>query len=145
MAGLAGGAVDGIYASLVGVALGRPVLRTWQGVASGWLGKSAAEGGLATGALGLVTHLGIASCMAAVYALAASRLAVLYRRPLLCGAVYGLCLYVVMYRIVLPLRFPAVFPRWDGALSLADIASHIGVGLAIAWVLAGTRRRALDH
>jgi len=135
-AGLAGGAVDGLYASAMGLAHGRPVAKVWQGVASGWLGKAAGEGGLATMALGLATHFAIALCMAAAYAAAASRITLLTRRPIACGALYGGVLYLVMYQIVLPLRWPAVFPRWDGWVSAADIGSHVGVGLAIALVLA---------
>jgi hypothetical protein len=135
MAGVAGAAVDGLYASAVGLMHGRSVVRVWQGVAGGWLGKQASEGGVASMLLGLATHFGIAICMAAAYAAVASRVRLLYRRPVLCGALYGLVLYLVMYRIVLPLRWPAVFPKWDGVQSLADIASHVGVGLAIALVL----------
>jgi hypothetical protein len=136
LAGLGGGMVDLVYASCVGLILGRSVMRVWQGVASGWLGKAAADGGLATMALGIATHFGIAICMAAVYALVAARVPLLYRRPVPCGIGYGLVLYVVMYRIVLPLRFPAVFPRWDGVQSVTDIASHVGVGTVIAILLA---------
>ena len=110
-------------------------VRVWQGVASGWLGKAAAEGGLGAMALGVVTHFGIATCMAASYALAAARVKLLYRRPALCGVAYGLLLYLVMYRVVLPLRFPAVFPRWDGIQSVTDIALHIAVALVIATLL----------
>jgi hypothetical protein len=141
VAGLAGGAVDGVYASLVGLMHGRSVVRVWQGVAGGWLGKSAADGGDASAVLGLATHFGIAICMAAAFALVASRVQALYRRPLLAGAAYGLVLYGIMYRIVLPLRWPVIFPRWDGVQSLTDIASHMGVGLAIAWMLARAARR----
>lgn len=135
LAGLAGGAVDFVYACVVGMVHGRPVARVWQGVASGWLGKAAAEGGVGATALGIVTHFGIATCMAAAYALAAARVKLLGRRPVPCGVAYGLVLYAVMYLVVLPLRFPAAFPRWDGIQSVTDIASHIGVGLAIALVL----------
>jgi uncharacterized membrane protein YagU involved in acid resistance len=144
VAGLAGGAVDVVYASLVQVVLGRPIARAWQGVASGWLGGEAMNGGAATVVLGLVTHFGIAISMAAVFALAASRLRVLYRRPLLAGVIYGLGLYVVMYRIVLPLRFPSIFPRWDGVRSITDILAHIGVALGIALVLSRSERRASE-
>lgn len=135
LAGLGGGSVDLVYASCVGLIHGRTIMRVWQGVASGWLGKAAADGGLATMALGIVTHFGIAICMAASYALVAARVQLLYRRPVPCGVVYGLLLYVVMYRAVLPLRFPAVFPRWDGVQSVTDIALHVGVGLVIAILL----------
>jgi hypothetical protein len=141
VAGLAGAAVDFAYATTVGLIDGRGPVKVWQGVASGWLGKAARDGGLASAGLGLVTHVGIAVCMAGAYALAATRLPILYRRPLAMGALYGLMLYVVMYRVVLPLRWPAVFPRWDSAKSLLDIVAHVGVGLAIAFVL--SRRAAL--
>jgi len=40
-----------------------------------------------------------------------------------------------MYGVVLPLRFPAAFPRRDGIQSVTDVASHVGVGLAIALVV----------
>jgi hypothetical protein len=53
--------------------------------------------------------MGVGDSMAATYALAAARVKLLYQRPVLCGVGYGLLLYVVMYRVVLPLRFPAVF------------------------------------
>jgi hypothetical protein len=135
LAGLGGGSVDLVYASCVGLIHGRSILRVWQGVASGWLGKAATDGGLATMALGIATHFGIAICMAATYALVATRAKLLYRRPALCGVGYGLLLYVVMYRIVLPLRFPAVFPRWDGVQSVTDIACHVGIGFVIAILL----------
>lgn len=145
LAGLAGGAVDGVYASCVGLIHGRTVVKVWQGVAGGWLGKEAGQGGLATAALGLATHFGIAICMAATFALVASRVRLLYQRPLIAGAGYGLGLYVVMYRIVLPLRWPAIFPKWDGVQSFTDIASHMGVGLAIAWVLSTAARAAVNR
>ena len=135
-AGLAGGLVDFVYASVVfGLARGKPIYKVWQGPASGWLGKQAAEGGYASAALGVVTHFGIALCMALAYFLAATRLSVLYRRPLVSGAVYGVLLYAFMYGVVLPTRFGAPY-RFHGLGSLGDIASHVGVGLAIAWVLA---------
>jgi hypothetical protein len=143
-AGLAGGAVDGLYATGLSLIRGGSALRPWQGVASGWIGRAARDGGAASAVLGLATHVAIALCMAAAFAAVASRLRVLYQRPLVSGALYGLILYLVMYRIVLPLRWPTVFPKWDGWISVADIASHVGVGLAIATVLsryAGASRR----
>jgi hypothetical protein len=139
-AGLAGGAVDAVYATGLSLIRGGSALRPWQSVASGWIGKTARDGGAATAGLGLLTHFVIALCMAAAFAAVAGRLKVLYQRPLPAGALYGLVLYLVMYRIVLPLRWPAVFPRWDGWISVTDIMSHVGVGLAIALVLARAHR-----
>lgn len=142
LAGLAGGAVDFIYASVLSVARGRPIEKPWQTVASGWLGKAAAEGGWASAALGVVTHFGIATVMALAYVLAAARLPVLTRRPLVCGVLYGLVLYGVMYGIVLPTRFGRAY-SWNGIFSVTEILAHIGVGMAIALVTArrsGARR-----
>lgn len=131
-AGLAGGAVDLAYASLLALVAGKSLAGPWRGVASGWIGPAARDGA-APVLLGLVTHFGIAACMAATYVLVARRIPVVVRHPLATGAVYGLLLYVAMYLVVLPLRWPGVFPKWDGAKSLLDIAAHLGVGLAIAW------------
>ena len=95
IAALAGGAVDLVYASSMGVISGRGVAKVWQGVAAGWIGKAARDGGWATVALGLVTHFGIALCMVGVYAAVATRAPVLYRRWYAIAPVYGLILYGV--------------------------------------------------
>jgi hypothetical protein len=139
-AGVAGGMVDFVYASVVGLAHGRSVVRVWQGVASGWLGPAARDGGAASMLLGVVTHFGVAICMAGAYALAARRFDLLYRRWLVCAPLYGLVLYAIMYRIVLPLRFPGA-GGWQGLDSVLDIASHVGLALAAAYVLSRPARR----
>ncbi len=139
-AGLLGGLLDFVYASFLAVVLvGAPFARVWQGVAAGLIGEGAQEMGWVSAALGVVVHFAIAVVMAAVYAAAATRLPVLTRRPWLAGALYGVVLYLAMYLVVLPLRFPQTFPRWDGIQSMLDIVIHVGVGVIIALVLA--RRR----
>lgn len=132
LAGLAGASVDGAYASLMGLIRGIGVMRVWQGVAGGWIGAAARDGGIATALLGFATHIGIALVMATVYILALPRLRPLRHWRWPSAIAYGLCLYIAMYLVVLPLRWPGIFPRWDGLFSIADIAAHIGVALAIA-------------
>jgi uncharacterized membrane protein YagU involved in acid resistance len=145
LAGLAGGLVDFVYASVMfGPVKGKAIHQVWQGVASGWLGKAAVDGAYGSAALGAVTHFGIALCMAAAYALAATRLAVLRQRPLVSGALYGVALYAFMYGVVLPLRFGRPY-AWSGWASAGDLASHVGVGLAIAWVLSQRASVALNR
>jgi hypothetical protein len=139
MAGLAGGAVDFFYASGSALIKGAPVSRPWQSVASGWIGRAAAEGGPGVTALGLVTHFGIALCMAAAYVLAARRVPIVVQRPWATAPLYGLILYAVMYMGVLPLRFHLPVLRWSGMTSVFDILAHVGVALAIVAVVA--RRR----
>ena len=143
IAGLAGGAVDFVYASGMALSAGQPAMRPWQAVASGWIGAPAArEGGMAAVLLGVATHFGIALAMAAVFVLAARRLPGLTARPMVAGALYGLVLYAVMYLVVLPLRWPGAFPSWQGGRSLLDILAHVGVGLAIAWTISARKARA---
>ena len=141
LAGIAGGLVDFVYACGVGLIRAGSALKPWQGVASGWLGKHAGDLGAPAAALGVVTHFGIACVMALAYALVAARRPALLTRPLAGGVIYGLILYGVMYGVVLPLRFSRPW-HWAGVLSVADIASHVGVGLAIAYVLSRSARRA---
>lgn len=134
MAGLAGGAVDFVYPTVMALAKGRSPLSPWHGVASGWLGPAARDGGLATAGLGLVTHFTIASLMAAAYILVARRVPIVAQRPWATAPIYGLILYVIMNLVVLPLRWPEAFPRWNGVTSVLDILAHIGVALAIVAV-----------
>jgi len=136
-AGLAGGAIDLVYASGMALANGNPIARPWQVVASGWIGREAGQGSAGVVALGLATHFGIAACMAAAYVLLARRVPVVVARPYATAVLYGLILYAVMYLGVLPLRF-GVFPKWqDGRMAL-DVLAHVGVALAIAWAVVRT-------
>src|SRR5688500_18897886 len=78
-----------------------PVLRT---VASGPFGGEIAQS--AAGALlGLLVHFAIMAVMVAVYVLAASRIPALNRFWWIAGPLYGVALWIVMYWIVMPLRW----------------------------------------
>ena len=121
MAGLAGGAVDFLYASIMAVSRGRPVTMPWRSVAGGWIGKAAADGAGPV-ILGVVTHFGIAICMAAAWIHLAWRVPIVAARPWATAPVYGLILYAVMYLGVLPLRFGNPW-QWRGTLSVLAIVA----------------------
>lgn len=130
--GLAG-LLDIAYALTVAWLGGGQPIRVLQAIASGVLGRDAFAGGVVTAALGLSLHFVIA-CGAAATFLAASRWwPWLLRRPLVAGPIFGLCVWAVMYQVVLPMTFgrPWSMPP---ALSLAgQLAIHaLGVGLPIA-------------
>jgi hypothetical protein len=95
-------------------------------------------------AIGLALHFGIMLVMATVYLLAASRIPLLNRMPLLSAIGYGLILWGVMYWIVLPQRWPTMFPvdpRLDPKGFAEDLFSHIAlVGLPIALVARSATR-----
>ncbi|MBL8555130.1 MAG: hypothetical protein JNL41_12680 [Phenylobacterium sp.] len=133
VAGLAGGAVDFVYPIVMALSKGRAWDMPWRSVASGWIGKAARDAAWAP-ALGILTHFCIATAMAATYALAARRFPVLYRLWWAAAPVYGLILYGIMYRVVLPLRWAGA-GAWDGMPSVLDVGAHVGVAYAIAFVL----------
>ena len=133
--GLIAGTLDIVYACVYW-ALKRdvPAQRILQSVAAGLLGEASFDGGWATAGLGLTLHYLIAVSMSVVYYLAARRLPLLRRRPLVCGAGYGLLLYAVMNYVVVPLSAAgpgSKDPLWI-ALTIAVHALLIGIPIALA-------------
>lgn len=132
--GFVAGTLDIVYACLFwGLRSDVPALRIFQSVAAGLLGKAAFEGGAATAALGLGLHYFIATSMSVTYYVVAGRWRLLQRRPLLCGAGYGLLLYAIMNHIVVPLSRAgpgSKNPLWIG-LSIAVHVALVGIPIAI--------------
>lgn len=138
-AGLLTGVSDGLFASVLSVAFYHStVTRLWQGVASTLLGKGALDGGLATAAVGVLMHFGVALGWSAVFVALFDR-----SRPirdllesrygaLKVASLYGPFIWMVMSLAVIPLllhRPPAITGRW-----LVQLIGHIPfVGLPIAW------------
>lgn len=105
-----------------------------QSIASGVLGKAAFSGGAGTTALGAFLHCVIACGIAAVYYVGTLRWPVLLRKPVVSGLAYGLVVYLVMTRVIVPLSLatPGAFnPAWFAA----SIFSHLVlVGLPLAFI-----------
>jgi uncharacterized membrane protein YagU involved in acid resistance len=117
---------------------GRGPTRLLQSIASGPFGESAYDGGVAMAGTGLAIHFLIMLAMATAFVLAARRLPVLLDRPILWGAIYGVGLYLVMYCVVLPLRFGR-FPGDPEAIAWALAFHVILTGMPIAWIAARYR------
>lgn len=132
--GLVAGALDIVYAcAFWALKAGVPARRIFQSVAAGLLGRASFEGGAATAALGLALHFLIATSMSVAFYLVARRWPLLRRRPVPCGAVYGLILYGVMNYIVVPLSAAgpgSKDPLWI-ALSIAVHVLLIGIPIAL--------------
>ena len=132
-AGLAAGVLDILAAFASSAARGVGPARVLKYIASGVLGPAALRGGAATAGLGLLLHFVIATGWAAVYWAASRRIAFLRTRPVIAGLAYGVVVYFLMTRVVVPLS--AVPPR-PAAVSPEAIAIHMAcVGLPIALVL----------
>lgn len=118
-------------------------IRIFQSIASGLMGASAYDGGLATAFLGGVLHFFIAFCIVAVYFAASRRIPGLARHPLRYGPLYGLVVYGVMNLIVIPLSAASsgVPPL---AVFINGVCIHlVGVGLPsalCAWRASPPRR-----
>ena len=107
--------------------VGISAVRGLQGIARGLIGASAASGGLASAALGVVVHFTIALSAAAVYVLASRAMRILTTQAALCGLLYGVAVYLFMYGVVLRVRFGPV------PLTATGIIIHMFcVGLPIA-------------
>ena len=132
--GLVAGTFDIAYACIFwALKRGVPATRIFQSVAAGLIGQASFAGGGRTAALGLVLHYFIALSMSIAYYLVARRWGLLRRRPVLCGAGYGLLLYGVMNYIVVPLSAAgpgSKDPLWI-ALSIAVHVVLIGVPIAL--------------
>jgi hypothetical protein len=83
-------------------------------------------------AVGLAVHFAIMACMAAAYMLAASRSPALPRHPILSGLAYGLLLWLLMYWIVLPIRFGMPLPNTLWAVSNQLFSHCVLTGIPIA-------------
>lgn len=100
--GLIAGVLDITYAFVFSyIRSGRTPAFVLQSVASGALGRDAYQGGAKTAALGLGFHFAIALGAATVYVLASRVLPFLMTQPVISGITYGVCVYAVMYCVVL--------------------------------------------
>jgi hypothetical protein len=139
--GLVAGGFDIVYAcSFWWWKAGVPPRRIFQSVAAGLLGPASSEGGAATATLGLGLHFFNALAMSVAYFLVAARWPLLRRRPVLCGAGYGLLLYAVMNYLVVPLS--AAGPGSKDPLWIAlSVAVHVLlIGIPIALITRGAHR-----
>ena len=137
LGGLIAGTIDISYACIFSyLRRGTSPVRVLQSVASGALGRSAFDGGARTAALGLVFHFLIATIASAVYYLASRPLRFLVNYAVICGPLYGLCVYLVMNFVVLPLSAIGSRPALPPSVLISGLLIHMfGIGLPIALVV----------
>jgi hypothetical protein len=127
-----------IFYGYQGVAPGR-LLR---GIAAGVLGRSALSAGPGSAVLGAALHFAIAGCAAFIFYAASRRLSVLRRHWVLCGAGFGVAMYLAMHFVVIPLsRLPFRVPALHNVIG--ELFSHVFLfGIVIAWGAAHARAAA---
>lgn len=106
-----------------------------EGIGSAVVERGAVGNAYVLAAAGLGLHFAIMLAMATVYVLGAALLRPLNRLWLLSGIVYGLALWGIMDRALLPWRWPTLFPLTATTDIAEQIFDHVVlVGLPIALV-----------
>jgi hypothetical protein len=147
LGGLIAGALDITYACVFSyIRRGTRPMTVLQSVAGGALGRSAIEGGAKTAALGLGFHFLIALIAAAVYYFASRVLRFMVTQAVICGILYGVCVYLFMNCVVLRLSaihwttWPWSYPKAQmiGGLLIHMFGIGLPIALAVRW---GSRER----
>jgi hypothetical protein len=134
IATLIAGTLDILSAFVFSAMAGVSALAVLKFVASGPFGDAPTET-LGWGLVGLAVHFAIMTCMVTAYMLVAPRLPILLRQPIVAGILYGVLLWIIMYWIVRPLRFPELpLPHTVKGISQALFSHCILVGIPIALV-----------
>lgn len=133
------GVLDGLDAVVFFGLRGVSPVRIFQGIASGFLGRAAFDGGAATAALGVLTHFFIALAIVATYYAASRRIAALVERPYLWGPLYGVAVYLFMNLVVVPLSAARSGPVPPAVLVNGLLIHIVGVGLPSAVVSRAAR------
>ena len=137
------GSLDLLSAFAFSAIKGNGPLRVLQGVAAGPFGDPMLErASLPIALAGLIVHYALMTVMVTIFVIAASYLRFILKKPLLWGMLYGFVIYLVMYWIVLPARWPELFPRtglWD--VSNALFSHLVCVGLAMGLVVSRALKR----
>ena len=133
-AGLVVGVLDISSAFVIWWQRGIALQHGLQGIAAGLLGTTSYEGGMATAALGLALHFFIMFVVVSVFYLASRKMPFLTKHPFVCGVLYGIGVYFVMYWLVLPSAFSTFRHRLSN--ELLALAIHIClIGLPAAFIM----------
>ena len=118
------GTLDMGMAAIETARAGKPIGGMLRGVASGPF-PAATDWGRGGAVLGLLTHYAIMAVMAAIFLIARDRIAIIRRHTIVAALVYGVILWLVMYGLVLPLRFGMPFPSPQPMAIAKQLFAHV--------------------
>src|SRR4051812_32922045 len=120
------GTLDIGWAAINTLIGGGSVAAMLRSVASGPFGAGAGDWGAGGALLGLAVHFTIMAVMVAIYGLLVAQGITAKLGPWwVAGALYGLALYLVMYWIVMPLRWPSIHPGANPVSMAKAIFAHV--------------------
>ena len=103
---------------------GKPIDGMLRGLASGPF-PGATDWGAGGAATGLAVHYAIMAVMAALFLIARERIAPIRRHTIPAALAYGVILWLVMYGLVLPLRFGMPFPSPKPTAIAKQLFAHV--------------------
>jgi uncharacterized membrane protein YagU involved in acid resistance len=102
-------------------------------VARGWYGAGAKAGGTAIEVVGMASHWGILLIAATIFVFASLRFPVLRQKAWITGPLFGVCIYIVMHFVIVPLSAVHAVNNPKGIQFVEEFAGHMFViGLPIA-------------
>ncbi len=107
--------------------------RTLQAIAEWVMGPAAYAGGSATAFAGALLYGVLMCALAALYRVLARAFPLLLRRPVLCGALYGIAMYLLVFGVAVPALIgrPAFSPpHW---MAVCALAYMFLIGVPCAW------------
>ena len=129
IAGLTAGTIDIGAACLIN---SLPPVTILQAIASGVLGQASFSNGAPAAALGLLLQWAMSCLIAAIYVIAAQKLARLRRSWVAAGVAYGIVVFVVMSYVVMPLSAVGRSPSFTAEAFAGNLLAMVLFGLIIA-------------
>jgi hypothetical protein len=128
------GTLDILSAAIDTTLRGHDPIMMLKGIASALIGKgNAFNNGFAPALLGLACHFAIAFGAAAAYYMVSRKLRILVERPVICGLLYGVVVFLVTNYVIVPLsRIGHVIVHTPAQIAQAIVVLAIAVGLPIA-------------
>jgi len=102
-------------------------------IARGWYGDGAKAGGTTIEVVGMASHWGILLIASTIFVLTSLRFPVLRRQAGITGPLFGVCIYIVMHFVIVPLSAVHKISNPHGIQFVEEFAGHMFViGLPIA-------------
>jgi hypothetical protein len=102
-------------------------------IARGWYGAGAKAGGTTIEVVGMASHWGILLIAAAIFVFASLRFPALRQKAWITGPLFGVCIYIVMHFVIVPLSAVHAVNNPRGLQFAEEFAGHMFViGLPIA-------------
>lgn len=134
-AGLLVGVIDGV-AAIINYLIkgGKHPEKVFTFIASGFFGKEGLTGGTSMVICGVVFHLLIACIWTAIFFFAYSKIRIMRKNWIITGSIYGIIVWAVMTRLVMPLSNTPLIPFKINQAIIAAMILIIAIGLPLSFI-----------